>query len=415
MIHFLRNFKPNPRLARLLRIYGIIYLCLVLILGSFILGWDFGSKQKESGAGKIVGEKNRQPVYNKDVNFNLYWNVLEAVKNKFVTQPVNETKLFYGSLAGMVAALGDPYSVFLEPQISKEFHQELSGEFFGIGAEVGIKNDQLTVIAPLEDSPAERTGLKAADKIIAIDGELTLGMPLDEAVSKIRGPRGTTVKLSISRNGLSKSQELSIVRDKIVIKTVRVTFHENNKIAYIKISQFNEDTLADFNRIISKVFSNGTKKIILDLRNNPGGLLDSAVNVAGEWVTDEVIVVEKFASGEERIYQSTGRGRLRDHETIILVNGGSASGSEIVAGALQDYSKARVLGEKTFGKGSVQDLSQFPDGSSLKLTIAEWLTPKKRSINKTGIAPDIEIKPTEEDIKAERDVQLDKAIELLKQ
>ncbi len=412
---FWKHLKINPRLTRLLRVYGIIYLCLVLILGSFILGWDFGSREgANKAAGKIVGEKNQEPTYNKDVNFNLYWNVLESVKNKFVAQPVNEVKLFYGSLAGMVASLGDPYSVFLEPQISKEFHQELSGEFFGIGAEVGIKNDQLTIIAPLEDSPAERAGLKSIDKIMAIDGLLTSGMPLDEAVSKIRGPKGTIVKLSISRNGLAKLQEFFITRDKIVIKTVRLSFHENNKIAYIKISQFNEDTLADFNRTVDKVLRSSAKKIILDLRNNPGGLLDSAVNVASEWLPEAVIVVEKFASGEEKIYKSDGGGRLRDLLTIVLVNGGSASGSEIVAGAMQDYNQARLLGEKTFGKGSVQDLSQFSDGSSLKLTIAEWLTPKKRSINKTGIAPDIEIKPTEEDIKADRDAQLDKAIELLK-
>jgi carboxyl-terminal processing protease len=418
MYSFWKHFRPRPHHSRLLKIYGVIYLGLILVLGSFILGWDLGSKRGEllpQEPGKIVGETAQSPVHlSRDVNFGLYWEVIEAIKNKYVNQPVNEVKLFYGSLAGMVAALEDPYSVFFEPPTAKEFAQELSGEFFGIGAEVGLKNGDLLIIAPLEDSPAERAGLKSNDKILAIDGSPTLGMPLDVAVSKIRGPKGTQVKLNITRAGFMVPRDFSIIRDRIIIKTVKTKFFENNTISYIKISQFNEDTLGDFNKAVTNVLNTGAKKLIIDLRNNPGGFLDSAVNVAGEWLRDDIVVIERFASGEERIYRSTSKGRLSDLETVVIVNGGSASGSEILAGALQDYGKARVLGEKTFGKGSVQDYSVLRDGSALKLTIAEWLTPKKRSINKVGIVPDIEVKPGEEDVNNDKDAQLEKALELLK-
>ncbi len=415
MTHFWKAAHTKPKIGRVLKIYAVIYLGLIVVLGSFILGWELGSKRSiiANGFGKIVGGEDKPPELFRDINFNLYWDTLESIKSKHINQPINEVKLFYGSLIGMVAALEDPYSVFFPPQNAKEFSQELSGEFQGIGAEVGIKKDQLTIIAPLEDSPAERSGLKASDSILAIDGVDTTGMALDVAVSKIRGPKGTIVKLIIMREGFSKPQEFSISRDKIIIKTVRSQFYEGNKIAYIKISQFNEDTLGDFSRIVTNVLNAGAKKIILDLRNNPGGFLDSAVNVAGEWVRDEVIVIERFASGEERVYKSTARGRFKDLPTVILVNGGSASGSEIVAGAMQDFGKAKLVGEKTFGKGSVQDYSPLRDGSGLKLTIAEWLTPKRRSINKVGIPPDIEIKPSDKNIADGRDIQLDKALELL--
>ena len=268
------------------------------------------------------------------------------------------------------------------------------------------------MIARLPETPAERAGLKSGDLILAIDGLDTRGMPLDLAVSKIRGDKGTTVKLLIMRDGFKKAQEFAIVRDNIQVKSVR--YELKNNISYIKVTHFNEDTGVDFNKAVEKVLRDNPRGVIIDLRNNPGGYLNVSVDMLGEWLAEDTAVIERFTNNAQKEYKTNGRARLNNYPTVVLINKGSASASEILAGALQDYGRAKVVGEQSFGKGTVQSYEEFEDGSALKLTIAEWLTPKKRAIDKNGITPDVVVKLTEADVENSKDPQLDKAIELLK-
>jgi len=403
---------------RILKRFFFIYLTIVLIIVSFFGGLFIGKRRmpavevvREEG-GRVL-DKGKLPGYlSKDVDFNLYWDVWNLVKDKYIDQPVLDTKLFYGSLAGIVASLGDPYSVFLDPETARKFSEELGGTFEGIGAEIGIKNNRLTIIAPLPGSPAEKAGLKAGDKVFAINGIDTTGIALDYAVNLIRGPKGTEVILTIGRDGIEELQEIKIVRDIIAIKSVELTMKDN--LAYLKLSYFNEDTATDFNKAVQEILTKNPKGIILDLRNNPGGFLDTAIGVASEWIEDGTIVTEEFGNKEKKDYPAVGRARLKDYKTVVITNGGSASGSEIVAGALKDYKKATIIGEKTFGKGSVQDYEELKDGSAVKITVAHWLTPSGKLIEGEGILPDLEVKLTKEDYDAGRDPQLEKAMELVK-
>lgn len=394
-----------------------LLLSIAVLFAVFFIGFYVGKRIEiaKVNKGKIeqLVNKDSKPDFalGKEVDFNLFWQVWDKIRQDYVQQPVPEIKMFYGAISGMVASLEDQYSVFFEPRIAEEFQQELSGEFDGIGAEIGIKNNVLTVVAPLLESPAERGGLKAGDSILTINEINTKGMPLDEAVRMIRGKKGTTVKLLINREGMSSPKTFEITRDKIVVKSVR--WHMEGDLAYIKILQFGTDTVKDFNKIVGAVVMKNPKGIILDLRNNPGGYLDAAIQVAGEWIPDNVIVYERYRNQDEG-FQASGKGRLKDFKTIVLINKGSASGSEIVAGALQDYNRAILVGEKSFGKGSVQDYKEYGGGSALKMTIALWLTPNGNSINGAGIEPNVAVEFTDKDVEAGKDPQLDKAKELLK-
>lgn len=366
-----------------------------------------------SSSTKLVIRDKKPPVQiDKDVNFDLFWQVWSTVKNEYVEKNISDKDLFYGALEGMVASLKDPYSVFLKPEISKEFSDELSGEFEGIGAEIGIKKDRLTVISPLPGTPAEKSGLKAGDKIYAIDGADTAGMFLYEAVNKIRGKKGTEVTLTVMRDSSKGPKEIKITRDAIKYDSVRWEMKDNN-MAYIKVLHYNTDTEEKFSQAVNEVLKKNPKGIILDLRGNPGGFLDAAVKMASVWVEDGIIVTEKYSDTDKKEHDAVGKARLGDIKTVVLINGGSASGSEIVAGALKDHGKAVLIGEKTFGKGSVQSLENFEDGSSLKLTVAKWLTPNGTCINEKGVEPDIEIKMTDEDYNNDKDPQMDKAVEIL--
>jgi carboxyl-terminal processing protease len=300
----------------------------------------------------------------------------------------------------------------MDPKIADEFEEDLTGTFEGIGAEIGIKNDILTVIAPLDGMPAQKAGLLAGDKIYAIDGEITADLTVDEAVSKIRGPKGTDVVLTISHNGFDMVEDITITRGVIKVSSVQ-TNRLDNGLFLIKISNFSDDTYSAFNTAVAEILRIDPKGIIIDLRNNPGGYLDTAIELASEWVEEGVIVRERFSEEEVNDYLARGRARLKDYPTTVLVNGGSASASEILAGALRDYGQATIVGEKTFGKGSVQTLEEFADGSSLKITVAEWLTPSGDCINEIGIEPNIEVDLTIEDYNNDRDPQLDKAIEIM--
>ncbi|MFA6604171.1 MAG: S41 family peptidase [Patescibacteria group bacterium] len=410
---------PNGRIGKNYR-SGII--AAILLIGVFVGGVAVGSV-RGSGAispalkceDRLVNRGVKGAISGQDVDFNEYWNVWQMLKQKHVSKKATDLDLFYGSLAGMVNSLGDPYSVFFDPKFASQFASELSGTFEGIGAELGVKNGQPTVIAPLPGTPAEKAGLMAGDKILTIDGVDTLNMALEDAVSRIRGEKGTTVKLLIGRKDSSENKELSIVRGTIYVESVKWRLEKkgSRRVGIITISRFNEDTTAKFREAVQALLLEAPDGVILDLRNNPGGFLDSAVDVAGEWVFHDTIVKEKMADGEIIENKSSGIARLADLPTIVLVNRGSASASEIVAGALQDHVKARIIGETTFGKGSVQDYTEFPDGSALKLTVALWLTPKDRVIDKDGIEPDDIVVLTTEDYENDRDPQLDRAFETL--
>jgi len=395
-------------------------LTLVLV-GAYFSGYTLGRQegrtrpQPPAGSGRVVGTATGTPAWlSQDVSFNLYWDLWNIIQTRFIDKPVEEPKLFYGSLAGMVAALEDPYSVFLPPKDAEEFTEELQGRFEGIGAEIGIRDNRLTVISPLPESPAEQAGLKPADWIIAIDGFDTKGINLNNAVKRIRGEKGTTVILKIWRDGFEEEKEFSIIRDEIKIVSVRWEMKDGG-IGYIKITNFNSDSGARFYQAIEDMFAKKPRGIILDMRNDPGGFLEIAVEIASYWVEEgRPVVLEKSVERGTVEYRATRNQSAAGMPTVVLVNRGSASASEIVAGALQDYGLATIVGETTFGKGSIQDLKDLSDGSAVKLTIARWLTPKEREIDKEGIKPDVEVEMEEEDVKESKDPQLDKALEILK-
>lgn len=399
--------------------YFLLYVLVIALGTSFFIGYTAGKKQAQppkiqsQKEGKILNTPQERPDYiSKDVDFDLFRDVWERVKKEYVDKDVSDTKLFYGALSGIVASVGDPYTVFLDPDTAKKFEESLSGSFEGIGAEIGMKKEQIVIMAPLPDTPAERAGLRSGDMILQIDKKSTTGMTLDQAVTKIRGKRSTTVTLTIYREGEKKERDVAIVRDTIQVKSV--VWSMKGSVAYVKVSHFNEDTESAFADAVRQALVKKPKGMILDLRNNPGGFLDTAVQMASYWVDGETVVVEKYDETKKDEYKGRVSALLKDMPTIVLVNQGSASASEIVSGALQDYGKARLVGKKTFGKGSVQDLQRLKDGSALKITVAKWLTPKGRMINELGIDPDIEVDIKDEDIVAGKDPQLDKALELLK-
>lgn len=421
-----RLFNPETKnessASRFVKYYGILFLVVLVFVFGYFIGkqtqtktyYGYNNNAAELGLGDVYNQDSRPEFLSKDVNFNLFWDTWDIIRKNYVNQPVNQPDLLYGAMAGSVAALADPHSVFFDPETTESFQNELEGNFEGIGAEIAIKKDYLTIVAPLPDSPAEQAGLRSGDKILAIDGLDTSGMSLDYAVSKIRGEKGTEVVLTVSRDGLEELQEIKIVRDTIQIDSVKWSMMDND-IAWLEIRYLNDDTMDDFNRAVLDITSKNPQGIILDLRNNPGGYLDTAIGIASEWVEDGVVVFEKDSQGKLTEHKATGLARLKDFETIVLVNEGSASGSEIIAGALQDYGLATILGETTFGKGSVQTLFSLADGSSIKLTIAHWYTPNENLIEGEGIEPDMEIELTKEDFDQDNDPQLDKAIELLDQ
>lgn len=403
--------------------YLYIFIALILIIIAFFIGLYYSQKNevlKEFAKdevvflGKITGKYNQpQGKLVQDIDFNLFWEVWDTLKIDYVDQEkVNEKQMFYGALQGMVASIGDPYTVFLDPSKTREFEEDMSGSFEGIGAEIGIRDEILTIIAPLEGTPADKAGLLSGDKVYAINNETTMGVSIDEAVRRIRGPKGTEVILTIGRDKMDEVKDYSIKRDVIIIESIKTEMRKDG-IFYLRISSFNDDTLNLFKKAVNDIISENPKGIILDLRNNPGGYLDTSVELASEWIEEGVIVNEEFDKEQKNEYLARGKARLKDFETVVLINRGSASASEIMAGALQDYKKAILVGEQTFGKGSVQILEEFSDGSTAKITVAKWMTPEGRDINKEGITPDVIVELTLEDYQENKDPQLEKAVELI--
>jgi carboxyl-terminal processing protease len=359
---------------------------------------------------KIVNQKDQSQT----VDYNLLWDAIKVVNDKYIEKPVDQQKVLYGAIRGAVSAAGDEYTTFFDPEELSDFRTELKGSFSGIGAEIGKRNNAITVIAPLEDSPAEKAGLLAKDIIVSVNGESTADWSVDQAVQKIRGERGTEVTLTIYREGKSTTFDVKIKRDKIEVKSVKREIKQvgDKKIGIITLSRFGDDTKLLLASFAQEMKREGVQGIVLDLRNDPGGYLETAVDVASYWVDkDKLIVREEHSAGEPILYNSYGYGTFAGLKTVVLINGGSASAAEIVAGALKDNGTAQLIGEKSFGKGSVQELVELPGGGAVKVTVAKWITPGGKNLNKDGLNPDIEVKLTEEDLTASKDPQLDKALE----
>jgi carboxyl-terminal processing protease len=354
------------------------------------------------------------------INLTKFWQVNDIIKSKF-DGDIDPTKQSQGAIAGMVASLGDPYTVYLDKKANQQLADQLKGKLSGIGIEVGMKNNHLTVIAPIEGTPAAKAGLKPGDIIAGIDGQDTSNMTVDDAVTKIRGQKDTSVKLTIVRAG-AQPQELTIMRDDITVPSVTSKMQPGN-IGYIKISEFGQTTATDVQNAVATLKGQGAKAVVIDVRGNPGGYLDGAIQISSQFMSNGTVVEERSRTGENKKFSALAGGQMTDIPVIMLVDGGSASASEIMAGALHDNNRATLVGEKTFGKGSVQEiiclsglsLSSNCTDDALKVTVAHWYTPNGVNISKEGIKPDVEVKITQDDINAGRDPQLAKALELAKQ
>lgn len=348
-------------------------------------------------------------------DFNIFWDIWRFIETNYAEREnIDKQTMIYGAASGLVKSLKDPHSVFFEPKDAQRFQEDVNGKFEGIGAEIGIRNETLTVIAPLKNTPAEKAGLKAGDKILKIGDTITTELTIDEAVNLIRGPGGTKIVLTIS-NETTDSKEVPIMRDTINIPIADLEYITKNnlKIAHLSLYHFTATASQEFKNKANEIIKNKADAVILDLRNNPGGFLEVANELASYFLEkDAIIAIEDFGNKKQE-YKSSGINILGNLPTVILVNQGSASASEIMAGALRDNKNIKLVGETTFGKGSVQELQEFGNGASVKLTIAKWLTPKGISINKEGLKPDFEVKLTEEDLKNGKDAQLDKAIAML--
>lgn len=391
----------------------VIFFLLVIILAVFGAGFYFGKAQ--APALPPAGITNADLGQATGVDFSLFWDAWRVLEEKFVDPTkIDYQKMVFGAVSGMVSSLKDPYTVYMPPQEAKVFKEDVSGEFQGVGMEIGIRKGELTVVAPLEGTPAQRAGLRSGDKIIKIDDTYTTDLTSDEAVKLIRGPKGTSVLLTIMREGWSQSQEFKIERDVIEVPSLKWEAKEND-IAYIKLYQFSETATAAFSRAAAEILGSSNKKIILDLRDNPGGYLEVSQDIAG-WFLErgQVVTIEDFGGKEENNeYLSRGSGQLRVYPLVVLINQGSASASEILAGALRDNRGIQLVGNQSFGKGSVQTLEELKQGS-LKITIAKWLTPKGTLIDGEGLKPDVEVEITEKDYNDGKDLQLDKALEIIK-
>ncbi len=390
-----------------------ILLAFVVVGGAFRIGYMSGEK------GLTFSPKNFKVINREDapvdVDYNLLWQALKIVQDKYIdSENIDPQKVLYGAIQGAISAAGDEYTQFFDPKTLAEFKSDLQGSFSGIGAEIVQKDGSIMVVAPLEGSPAERAGILAKDYIVKINGESTDAMGSDVAASKIRGPEGSQVVVSIYREGKPDTFDLTITREKIEVKSVKLEYREvsGKKVAIIKISKFGDDTVELFNLAADDIVKNNPVAVIVDQRNNPGGYLDSSVEVASQWLESGKLVVSEDHSEKDIVtYNSLGYNKLGKFKTIVLINGGSASAAEILAGALKDNGKAILIGEKSFGKGSVQELVPLGKDAAVKVTIAKWITPGGKNLNKDGLEPDIKVPLTTEDAEAKRDPQMDKALE----
>ena len=382
-------------------------IIVVLSLLSFGLGYDLGNAQNSP---MIVSEV--QPASNLDLE--IYEDVWSTILDRYLESGnIDKNTVIDESIKGMVKALDDPYSSYMNSEETEMFMSDLDSELEGIGAVLGMESERVVIETPLKASPAEAAGLQTGDIIVAVDGNDITDQGLLEVVKQIRGPKGTTVVLSIIRENSQEAFDVNIVRDKITLESV--TFEQQDDLFYISINQFSDDTLKEFQSAATQALLNDSKGIILDLRFNGGGYLDSAVHILGEFLETNLPAVQMQGKDiqSSKTLTTSGPARLNSLHVAVLINQASASAAEIVAGTLQDFGRAIVVGQKSYGKGTIQDVIPFRDGSTLRITIAKWLTGKGQDINENGISPDFMVEISEEDVNNSFDSQLEKARELL--
>jgi len=406
------------RMMLYIKKYNTVFSLLLVVLVSFFIGFSFGSNSS-SGVGNVYGVENKQlGMPNNVSDFSPFWKVWNVINEKFVPVYTDEVasndERTYGAIQGLAASLGDPYTTFFPPVESEMFESTIRGNFGGVGMEVGMRDGILTVIAPLKNTPAEKAGVLAGDKVIAIDDVPSQGLSIDEAVQKIRGEIGTSVALTILREDMDPF-EISVVRDTINIPTLDTELRGDG-IFVISLYNFSAPSSDLFRGALREFVEYGSDKLILDLRGNPGGFLESAIDISSWFLKmGQVVVTEDFGGNKANVdHRSKGYNIFNDNlKFVILIDGGSASASEIVAGALREHEKATLIGKTTFGKGSVQELVEITPDTSFKVTVARWLTPDGNSISKGGVSPDMEVDYTKEDREADRDPQMDRAVEFL--
>lgn len=420
------------------------FYIILLVIFSLFLGYFYGSNTihaQWANFKPIVNITSKNPPSGQSLDMSLFYDVLEKVNNAYYDKgKIDPQKLTYGAISGMLQSLGDPYTSFFPPKENTDFKTLMSGEFQGIGAELGTGEDErVIVVAALDGSPARKAGIRAGDAIIKVDGKETFGWTVGEAVGKIRGPKGTQIALTILHEKAKNTVDIKIIRDVITIKSVNgwVKPVECKKdacaaketscptcahAAYIRLSQFGDKTNNEWVEVVNTLNVEIQKVpnfrgVILDLRNNPGGYLNDAVFIASEFMKSGVVVLQEDGNGERTELKVSRTGTMTEHPVVVLINRGSASASEIVAGALREYSRAKLIGEKSFGKGTIQQAVDVDRGASVHISVAKWLTPRGTWVNEKGLTPDIkvEIKPDEENKDSTQDPQLKRALQELAQ
>jgi carboxyl-terminal processing protease len=404
----------HPSVIQRILFVGILAAAaLGLAYVSFTTGFDVGQETPRTiYVRELVDVATPESA---KVDFGTFWQAWDLISEEHLKgDEISAQEKVYGAIRGLVFSLKDPNSEFFSPKDGEKFQEDIRGNFGGIGAEIGKRDEQIIIIAPLKDTPAEQAGLKAGDRVLQIDETDTQGLSVQEAVQLIRGPRGTQVTLTVFRDGWERPEEFTITRDTIVAPTLEAEKRE--EITHLKLYSFNDNTNRLLYEEMVKQLTAGTRGIVLDLRNNPGGYLEVAVDVAGWFLKRGTLVVSEVGIDEtKREFRARGNEALVDFPVVVLINQGSASASEILAGALRAHRGTPLVGEKSFGKGTVQELRPLKDGSSLKLTTAHWLLPNGEVIEEKGITPDIAVEISEEDAHAKRDSQLEEAIRVLRQ
>jgi len=409
----------NPETNQPQRSFKLSTLSWVgIVIVAMALSLVIGVRVADTSFGRSVYNFIAQPASTDGLPDDLDYSSVEQVYDELRSTYYGDLELeqlMDGLKSGLVAAAGDPYTVYLDEDDAQVFQDSLNQEFSGIGAEIAVKNDQLQIVKPLPESPAEKAGLRPGDFILEVDSESTAGLDAQVAAGKIKGEAGTDVELTIFREGEDEERQVTVTRAAIDVPNATSEIKDGN-IGYIELVTFGQDATSEINAIAEDLAAQGVEGIVLDLRNNTGGLLDAAVDISSLWIDGQVVVEQVSDSPDTSYALRADSGDLfGDIPTVVLVNEASASASEIVAGALQDYGLATIVGEQTFGKGSVQVLEDVPgSGAQLKVTVAKWLTPNGESISDVGITPDEKVELTTEDFNNDRDPQLSRALKLLR-
>ncbi len=418
------------------------YQLIVIIFISAFAGYFFGTYRIHTNWKNfkpIINVQSQVPPSGTNLNMALFYEVLDRVNRDYYDKTkIDSKKILYGAISGMLQSLDDPYTSFFPPKENTSFKTQLSGQFEGIGAELGLDNNKIIVVSPLDGSPAQKAGIKSGDSILKVGDDITAGWTLAQAVDKIRGPKGTPVKLTILHEKEKNPKVVSIVRDVITVKSVTGWIKDVNcsgsscsekkdncptcaSVAYIRLSQFGDKTNNEFLGVVNDIYAKMQKEkafkgLVLDLRNNPGGYLNDAVFIASEFIKDGVVVIQEDGTGSQAPLSVSRKGLLTDIPVIVLINKGSASASEIVSGALRDHDRAELIGEQSFGKGTIQSAIDVDDGASVHLSIGKWLTPNGTWVHKTGLTPDVKVELDPKNVNSQGfDNQLQRAIlELLK-